>query len=158
MYEIALPKMRKESAENIIDKEDKRAIAEQEYRIQAQQKIGVFIEDVVGTLRQKTMDLCNRISTNIKEGKVVKSKTLNSLKDFIDNFSEMNFVGDSKIEEELATLKKEFLDTHSTEAVVDEADLQEELRQRLESITKVAGDISDINSITGEYRRKISWE
>ena len=157
VYETALPKMRKGSIHDIIDQEEKKSIAVEEYRAQAKQKIGSFIEGVVGTLRQETIDLCNRVVANIKEGKVVKGKTLICLRDFIDNFSELNFVGDVKIEEELAKLKKDFLDTpvDKNEKVED---IQEELKKRLDSIIKVASETTDVNSVTGEYKRKISWE
>jgi hypothetical protein len=158
VYEIAFPKMRKSSGENILAAEEQKMIAEEEYRLQAQQKISGFIDEVVGTLRQETSALCNRIITNIKEGKVIKGRTLNSIRDFIDKFSDLNFVGDQKIEEELATLKKDFLDTHSLEQISEEKDLQDELHQRLESLSKTASDMTDINSVTGEYRRKIDWD
>jgi hypothetical protein len=126
--------------------------------LQAQQKISGFIDEVVGTLRQETSSLCNKIITNIKEDKVIKGRTLNSIRDFIDKFSDLNFVGDQKIEEELENLKKDFLDAHSLEQISEEKDLQEELHQRLESLSKTASDMTDINSITGEYRRKIDWD
>lgn len=157
LYNIAIPKMRKAEGQDILAEEQQRLIAEDEYRIQAQQKIGNFIGEVVQTLRKETLDLCTRITTNIKEGKVIKGRTLNSLRDFIDKFSELNFVGDTKIESQLALLKKEFLDTHSTEQISEGPDLQEELKVRLAGIAEMAEDMNDVNSITGEYRRRIDW-
>lgn len=155
VYEIALPKLRKTDADSLVAAEDKKLIAEEEYRLQAQQKIGNFVEEVVVALRQETVSLCDKIITNIKEGKVVKGKTLNALKDFIDNFSELNFVGDARIEEELMILKKDFLDVYSKEEKVE--DIQDELNKRLGTLIKIASKTTDINAVTGEYKRRISW-
>jgi len=158
IYEIAMPKMKKVEDIAIEKAETQRAVAEEEYRVQAQQKIGGFIEEVVNTLRQETVTLCNHVATNIQEGKVVKGQTLNSLRDFVEKFSELNFVGDSRIETQLENLKRDFLDVHTSEQVSETADLQEELKKRLNGIALIASDMTDINSVTGEYRRRIDWE
>jgi len=156
-YEIAMPKMRKANADLIISEEQKSLIATEEYQAQIQKKIGSFISDVVTTLRHETLMICSRIVNNIQEGKVIKSKTLNSLQDFIDKFSELNFVGDQKVEAQLESLRKEFLSAHTSEQITEQSDLQDELKRRLNLLADVASDMTDINSVTGEYKRKIEW-
>jgi hypothetical protein len=153
VYEIALPHLRKGNIDQLV-KDD---IFEQEYRDQAQSKIKAFVEDVVLTLRTETIEICNRISENIKDGKIVKGRTLNSLKDFIEKFQELNFVGDTNIESQLQKLKTEFLDVCPAEKV-GESDFQEELHRRITEISSLAENTIDINTITGEYNRQISWE
>ena len=158
LYEVAMPKMHKGEGQQIIEDDATRESMENEYREQFSKKVGSFFDDVVKTLRGETMELCNRIVSNIKEGKVVKSRTLDSLRNFIDKFSDMNFVGDTKVEEQLEALRKEFLSTHTTEEIEEQGDLQEELKRRLGVVMDAASDVSDINSITGEYQRKVSWQ
>jgi len=158
VYEIALPKMKKGDAEQIMDSEFKKDIAITEYRDQTQKKIGGFIDEVVMTLRSETSEICNRVIENIKDGKVVTGRTLQSIRKFIDRFQELNFVGDVRVEEELAKLKKEFLDVHSTEQITEGVDLQDELKRRLGELSESVNNFTDVNSVTGEYRRKISWE
>jgi hypothetical protein len=157
VYEIALPKMKKGEDASIIDDIAKNDIFEQEYRTQTQQKIGAFVEDVVKTLRQETVEICGRIATNIKEGKVIKGRTLTSLREFIDKFQELNFVGDTTVETQLENLKKEFLDAHTPEEI-SEGPMQEELSRRIGEIATVAADMTDINAVTGEYNRMIAWD
>lgn len=154
VYEIALPRMKKTSEEEI----EKQIIAGEEYRIQAQEKIGKFLDDVVHTLRDETLDVCNRIIKNIKEGKIVKGQTIQSLKKFVEKFSELNFVEDRKVEEQLESLRKDFLESHSTVEIAEQTDLQTELSRRLGKLAEVASDMTDINSVTGEYKRKILWD
>lgn len=158
VYEIALPQIEKGDADNIADKEDKRSFIEEEYKTQAREKIKNFVNEVVTVLRSETVSLCDRIVDNIQKGKVVRSQTLKSIRDFIENFEEMNFVGDTTIEEELNKLKSDFLDNYSNKQISNEVELQAELKRRLKIVSKKATDITDINSITGQYHRKLSFK
>jgi hypothetical protein len=158
IYEIALPRMRKVDSDTVAEDEKKAQIATEEYQVQIQKKIGGFIDDVVTTLRHETLELCNKIVNNIKDGKVVKTTTLNSLSRFVEKFRELNFVGDQKVETQLELLQKEFLDVHSNEQIIEQMDLQDELKRRLNLLVESASDVTDISSITGEYKRKIEWQ
>jgi hypothetical protein len=157
VYEVALPRMRVADVDKLSKDIATSEIANEEFRIQAQEKIGKFVNDVVQTLRAETTELCNHIIANITDGKVVKGRTLTSLKDFIDKFQELNFVGDVKIEKQLEVLRKEYLSVHTTEQISEQPELQEELKRRLGQLAEIAADMTDINSVTGEYKRKIEW-
>ena len=157
VYEVALPRMRVAEADKISADLVISEIANEEYRTQAQEKIGKFIDEVVQTLRTETLELCNHIVANITEGKVIKGRTLTSLKDFIDKFQDLNFVGDVKIEKQLDVLRKEYLSIHTPEQISEQPELQEELKRRLGQLAEVAADMTDVSSVTGEYRRKIEW-
>ena len=157
VYEVALPKMRVAEADKISKDIAVTEFANEEYRLQAQAKIGKFIDEVVQTLRTETLELCNHIIANISEGKVIKGRTLTSLKDFIDKFQDLNFVGDIKIEKQLNDLRREYLSVHTPEQISEQPELQEELKRRLKSMAEVATDMTDVSSITGEYRRRIEW-
>jgi len=153
VFEIALPEMEKGEA-------DKIALDQAEFeetRNQMKLKVSGFVNEVVTTLRAETVELCNKIVTNITEGKVVKGPTLNSLKNFIDRFRDMNFVGDETVSQQLAALKKDFLDAHTTDEIAG-ADMQAELKRRLGDLAQVAGNMTDVSSVTGEYRRRVSWD
>lgn len=158
VYEIALPRMRKSEADSIADTESKKQFADEEYKLQAQKKIGNFLDEVVMAMRKETAELCNHIIQNIKSGKVVREQTIQSMHNFIEKFSELNFVGDQKIEEQLSALKTEFLNVHTTKKISDDSELTGELQRRLHEISEMAIDMTDINSVTGEYRRKIDWQ
>jgi hypothetical protein len=154
VYEVAMPAMRLSDSVKIARREE----ANEELHQQMQKKIGTFVDDVVSSLRKETTEVCTRVIRNIKEGKVIRSNTLSSLKEFIDRFRELNFVGDLRIETELLNLRKEFLSVHTSDTLKDNADLREELGRRLTMISEAASDITDINSVTGEYKRQIQWQ
>lgn len=130
--------------------------ATEEWKQQARNKISAFVDDVVGQLRSETVTICTHVAAAIKEGKVVRTTTINSLKEFIDKFKGLNFVGDSRIEEELTSFKRDVLDPHTPEQL-SSPEMQAEMGRRLAIITQAASDISDVSAVTGQYRRKIAW-
>ena len=129
-----------------------------EYQTQVQTKVSNFIEDVVKALRRETVQVCNRVASNISEGKVVKKSTLKSLKDFVDKFASLNFVGDVQIEGKLQELRDQILDAYPAEEICDSMNIQGDLKKKLDGLVESAADMTDINSITGQYNRKISWK
>jgi hypothetical protein len=98
------------------------AMADQENLIQVRQQAareaaakireqsGQFIADCVATLREQTATLCQEMLTSIRTGETgVHQKTLNRLTRFIDQFKQMNFVGDEQMEQHLETVRRELL-------------------------------------------------
>jgi hypothetical protein len=158
VYEVAMPKLAKGEATQIALDEEERQIAVQAYQQQMQTRIGSFVDDVVKTLRNETLEICDRVTKNITEGKAITERTVNSLQTFIDNFTDMNFIGDKSIEEHLASLRKDFLERYPADRVQDDPELQVELKRRILVIREAAESITDISDITGEYKRKIQWE
>ena len=159
IYEIAAPQLRETDEASVIETEEERAKSVVAARAHMQNKIESFVTDVVKVLRVETTEVCSRIATAIKEGKVIRSTTVNSLKAFIERFKDMNFVGDQTIEAQLDAIQKELLDTHESTAFLDNVELKEELGRRLATVVEDAGKLSDqdLNAVTGGYKRKVNW-
>jgi hypothetical protein len=159
IYEVAAPEMREIDAGTVLESEEERAKIVEIARAQMRQKIDGFVSDTVKVLRQETTEICLRIVTAIKEGKVIRSNTVTSLRNFIERFKDMNFVGDKTIESQLDAVQKELLDAHPESTFVDNAELREELGRRLTMVVEEAGKMSeqDINGVTGDYSRKVNW-
>ena len=157
VYEIAMPRMHKTDADSLIEQETARGIAQKEYETQIHNKISGFISEVVGVLHQETTEICSRVVKNIKEGKIIKSSTIKSLQSFIEKFQDLNFVGDQDVESQLKALNDELLNAYPATQFAEDKSLQEELTRKLTEINDVVSK-TDINSVTGEYKRKIVWE
>jgi hypothetical protein len=157
VFEIALPRMHKTDADSLIEQETARDIAQKEYQTQIHTKINGFVSEVVGVLRQETSQICARVVKNIKEGKIIKSSTIKSLQSFIERFQDLNFVGDTDVESQLKALNDELLNAYPATQFSEDKSLQEELTRKLTEISDVV-NATDINSVTGEYKRKIVWE
>ena len=69
-----------------------------------------FIAECVTSLRAQTATLCEEMLHSIATGENgVHQKTLNRLIRFIDQFKQMNFVGDVEMEQQLETVRRELL-------------------------------------------------
>jgi len=75
-----------------------------------------FVADCVTSLREETAKLCEQMLESMRTGKTgVHQKTLNRLVRFVDEFKQLNFVGDSQMEAELERVRKEFLNRTAEE-------------------------------------------
>jgi hypothetical protein len=77
---------------------------------QLQRHVRSFLEDCVAQLRTETAQLCEEMLESMRTGKAgVHQKTLNRLIGFIDQFKQLNFVGDRAMEEQLERVRQQFL-------------------------------------------------
>ena len=87
-------------------------------RAAAQIRSGVqsFVGECVATLREQTATLCREMLESMNTGKSgVHQRTLNRLVNFIDQFKELNFVGDQEMETRLENIRREFLSRTAAE-------------------------------------------
>jgi hypothetical protein len=97
-----------------------------------------FVSDCVASLRQQTADLCQEMLSSIRDGKTgVHQKTLNRLIRFIDEFKQLNFVGDQEMEAQLERVRQEFL-SRTAEEYRDDAYARTRLEQGLKGLADTA--------------------
>ena len=157
LFNIALPKDLKlaQTTAAKVDREQKAlAAAEARLREQAVRQVDAFLADTVATLREKTTDLCEHVATKIRKGDLVTEATLNSLKDWIDRFESLNFVGDRTVAQQLAHLRRT-LGTRSAQEYRENGRAAQALGTALTHIITAANDLSDVASVTGAYKRRI---
>jgi hypothetical protein len=75
----------------------------------------------------------------------------------IDKFTNLNFVGDKKIEDQLNTLRAK-LQTVDPKDLKEKEEIRKELGVMAAQIAKEAADISDVSEITGQYKRRIDTD
>ena len=136
----------------------KTEVANESWQKTVNAKMDAFVTDVVKTLRNEVVEACGKLHKRLVEGKVIHGNSLNALKDFIARYREMNFVGDTSIESQLNALEKEVLDVFPAERFHTDEDVQTELKRRLIQITEAVTQVSDINTVTGEYKRRVQWD
>ena len=100
----------------LVSAADQQAIAQARARAAEQaaelirREAEAFVSDCVAALRQETARLCEEMLESIRSSKTgVHQKTLNRLIRFIDQFKQMNFVGDQQMEVELERVRNQFL-------------------------------------------------
>src|SRR6267143_1075809 len=85
-------------------------LAAQEAANRIHQETERFVADCVASLREQTAALCDEMLESIRTSETgVHQKTLNRLVRFIDQFRQMNFAGDSEMEQQLDNVRRELL-------------------------------------------------
>jgi Protein of unknown function (DUF3150) len=113
---------------------------------QIHQEVEGFVADCVASLRQQTAQLCEEMLESMRSGKTgVHQKTLNRLVKFIDQFKQLNFVGDQQMEAQLEQVRQEFL-LRSAEDYRDNEAAKQQLQQGLTSLAQTARDLAQQDS------------
>lgn len=101
-----------------------------------------FVGDCVATLRQQTATLCQEMLESINTCQTgVHQKTLNRLVKFIEEFKQMNFVGDQEMERQLEAVRKELL-TRSAEQYRDSSQARGQLLAGLSQLRDTARQLA----------------
>lgn len=147
LFQVAVP--RGSAQLDLIAAADQQAIAQARQRAaqEAAAKIRSgteqFVADCVATLRQETAKLCEEMLQSMSNGKTqgVHQKTLNRLVRFVDQFKQLNFAGDSEMEERLERVRQEFL-SRTAEEYRDSASAQAKLRTGLAKLRDTARELA----------------
>jgi hypothetical protein len=96
----------------------------------------------VASLREQTAQLCEEMLASMRTGKTgVHQKTLNRLVRFIEEFKQLNFVGDHEMEAQLERVRQEFL-LRSAEDYRDDGAAKARLQQGLTTLAMVARELA----------------
>lgn len=104
-----------------------------------------FISDCVATLREQTSKLCAEMLETIRTSGSVHQKTLNRLRNFIEQFGELNFCDDISMERQLDAMRKEFL-THTAEEYRGSQTARQRLVEGLTALRQTAADMATQDS------------
>lgn len=113
LFQIAVPERLGLDLLDLGDQENlvnARQQAAQEAAAKIREQTQSFIAECVTSLREQTARLCEDMLQSIRTGETgVHQKTLNRLIKFIEQFKQMNFVGDVAMEQQLETVRRELL-------------------------------------------------
>jgi len=113
---------------------------------QIHREVEGFVSDCVASLRQQTAQLCDEMLESMRSGTTgVHQKTLNRLVRFIEQFKQLNFVGDQQMEAQLEQVRQEFL-TRSAGEYRDNAGAKLRLEQGLQTLARTARDLAQQDS------------
>jgi hypothetical protein len=105
-----------------------------------------FVADCVTSLRRETATLCEQMLESMRTGKTgVHQKTLNRLVRFVDEFKQLNFVGDQEMEAQLERVRREFL-SRSAEDYRDDSTARAGLETGLQNLAQTARELAEQDS------------
>jgi hypothetical protein len=109
---------------------------------QISQDVQQFVGDCVAALRQQTAQLCEEMLQSMRSGKTgTHQRTLNRLVRFIDEFKQLNFVGDQEMEQQLERVRQEFLQ-RTAEDYRNDPGAQGRLQQGLQGLAQFASELA----------------
>ena len=118
------------------------------------EEFNIFLESSVKELRSEVSSTCVKLLKRIENGEIIKDQTINSVRNVIDRFEKLNFVGDLKVSQSLEMLKG-MIATGSGKDFSESVEMKQRLGNLAKEVSVAANDLSDIDTITGEYLRKI---
>jgi hypothetical protein len=113
-----------------------------------------MVEEAVIYLRKKVLEVVTNLSSRLKEGRIVRNDTLESVRRVEDWFKDLNIFGDRKVEEALTGLRSALNGT-DYEALKDNETMKQQLAGLADQVAAVAGKLDDVSVISGNYKRLI---
>jgi len=135
-------------------REGETAEAYERFRNDLQTQFDKFLEEVVIDLRYQVQETCGKLAKRVETGEIVTEQNIKAIKNVIQKFDNLNFVGDVKIENQLSALRSQLNGT-SAKDLKDNESLNASLGAIAADIAKAAADISDLSEITGGYKRRL---
>lgn len=160
IFEIAMPQDLTEiDIRELMDRE--RATTEVKEQIegemraqyeQSMRQLEQFGAEAASALRAQVMDVCETLIGKISKKELISKSNLNSVKDMIKDFQDLNFMDDKAVSSELQKLQT--ILEHGHNFKTDEAALQT-LNIALTSVVTEAKNLADVRYLGGEYFRPL---
>lgn len=113
-----------------------------------------MVDEAVVYLRKKVLDVVTNLSSRLKDGRIVRNDTLDSVRRVESWFKDLNIFGDSDVEKALTQLRSALNGTES-EDLKGNGPLQQQLADLADQVAAVAGKLDDVSAVSGNYKRMI---
>ena len=163
VYEVAFPKrMAKITVNDIIAQnlaaekatEKYEAMMKEQYQHHLKQ-MQDFLKDTALSMRNEIIKTFETIALKIQNREVVSGANLNTIRSVIDSFDALDFMDDSKVKANLSIVKR--LIGSGADFKSDQEALTR-LSAAVNTTLETAKSMTDIDSITGEYTRRLDEE
>ncbi|RJR44307.1 MAG: DUF3150 domain-containing protein [Deltaproteobacteria bacterium] len=147
IFDIKGAEIKEGSAPEIIE-------AYQRAKEELQARYEEMVEEAVVYLRKKVLEVVTNLSARLKDGRIVRNDTLESVRRMEDWFRDLNIFGDHQVEEALGKLRASLNGT-DYEALKDNEALKQQLAGLADQVAAAAGKLDDVSTISGNYKRLI---
>ncbi|NBQ67396.1 MAG: DUF3150 domain-containing protein [Nitrosomonadaceae bacterium] len=128
-------------------------LAQEQHRQKLNEQAESFVKEAVVALRGQVVETFQTIADKIGNKEVVTKTNIRSLRDIIDQFSSLDFFDDAEVKARLLEAKAL---VKNDVVYKDNADAVAKLNEVVGSVLTVARNASDIDTVTGEYFRRIN--
>ena len=128
--------------------------AYQQARADLQSRYREMVEEAVVYLRMKVLEVAQNLSSRLKDGRIIRNDTLDSVRRVETWFKDLNIFGDTQVEDALTQLRIA-LNGADVEALKDNEVLKNQLANLADQVADVAGKLDDVSALSGNYTRMI---
>lgn len=155
VFRMEIPDISQASYEDITEEGDKVRLLEDAYKRNLDKKVNSFVDNVVRSLRSKAYDALIHVAESVRRGKTITTATFNMLNSMIQEYEDMDIVGDQKFKKLLLDFKKRFLDNYTPAQVKNDAKIRRTLYHDLKGLATIAKEKNVIKEIAEAYRKRI---
>jgi hypothetical protein len=150
IFEVSSPEFKVVDFEDALTKAKKLEDLEKLYKEKVSQKLDVFLEDVVSSLKTKVLEIVEKLSERLEKGSVSMA-TVKAFQRFAESFKAMDFV-DLGVDDAIASLELKLKDVQKND--LDNEKFKEALVQELEKIKTAALAVDD-DKVLGRFKRNL---
>lgn len=124
------------------------------YRAYAERSVANTMETIVAALREEAVKVTEMFAELIKEQgepREVHHKQLQGLRDFIDRFERMNFIGDRSVAAAVAKLRKAVPQHVCYLNDAESGGIRMRMREALAKVHEAATDVAKVTTVVGKF-------
>jgi hypothetical protein len=111
-----------------------------------------FVSESAKALRSQVIECFENLAFKIKKGEIISTRNINSIRGIVDNFKSLDFFDDTEVDKGLNTVMELVNENNDFK---DNQEATERLGIALNNVLEVANNMTDIDTLTGEYFRKL---
>lgn len=164
MFEVSFPKkIDKIEYDQLVAEEEAKGELKSEMRQQyeaelaaqrqeAERRMNEFVTEAIKASRSQIVEVFEKIAIKIQNKELVTTRNINSIKSLVDTIRSLDFFNDSEVTKHLSEVEKL---VSTTSNFKDNAPAIERLSLALGSVLGSVRNMSDVDTLTGEYFRKL---
>ena len=155
VFQVALPDISQASYEDLIDEQGKVKLMQDAYQKSLYNKVNSFVESCTDELRGKATAVLTRFSDALAQEKRINEASLSSIKNMIEEYERMDFVGDTTFVGLLKAFRIKCIDCFTAASIRTDKVIRGMIIQELGMVLKAATDKSAIEQLARKYRAGI---
>jgi len=155
VFQVALPDLSQASYADLIEESSKIKFMQEAYQKSLFNKVNSFVESCTNELRDKATAVLTRFSNSLASDGKIYETSLTSIKNMIDEYERMDFVGDSAFLTSLKMFRVKCIDCYSAKVIINDKVVKATLQRELKAILHAATDMSAIAELAKKYRSNI---
>jgi hypothetical protein len=158
VFQVALPDLTQASYEDLVDEGNKVKMLEETYRKTLYNKVNSFVDSITNELRGKATVVLTRLSESLAANKKINEASLASVKNMIEEYEKMDFVGDKTFLDHLKMFRIKCIDCYPAKTILNDKVVRSTVQRELKQILEAATNKSAIAELAQRYRMGIGLD